>query len=485
MSTGSYFIVAPVGPSGIAFLGDQGEFVSLGQKRISQLADDGTVRATVEFARGEQAVTLHGYAPAAPTVTATGGAVDGLSYDAATQRFQFAVHPDAAPASVTVTPRLDTRVAMTQPPTGTEHRPLRCARSISSFSTFLGRPAIDGRGAVCGGAAAGCSGLPASVTSRRDRPVASPGGSTPIATAPPRTPVPTLDPSTEASAAWKTLVGVATVPNIFETPVGLAVDSLGVLYVADVTQHRLLRFNSVNGQFEGALGSPGTGPLQFQAPMGLAIDSQDNVYVAERGGNRIQKISPAGQFVSNFGEHGSQPGQFDAPFSVSVDSTDNLVVADARNNRVQKISPKTGELLANFGSLGQGKAQFNGPTSVGVGPFDNIYVADRGNNRIQIFDPQGSFIGAFGTPGDAATEFRLPAALAVSLSRGDLYVADTDNNRVVRYSPTSPDPVPMGQKGSGPDQFLSPGGVAIDRQGNVFVADTGNRRILRLAAPAR
>jgi DNA-binding beta-propeller fold protein YncE len=40
----------------------------------------------------------------------------------------------------------------------------------------------------------------------------------------------------------------------------------------------------------------------------------------------------------------------------------------------------------------------------------------------------------------------------------------------------------MGQKGSGPDQFQSPGGVAIDRQGNVYVADTGNRRILKLAA---
>jgi hypothetical protein len=46
VSSGSYYVVAPVGPSGIAFLGDEGKFVSLGDKRITQLVDDGTVQAT-------------------------------------------------------------------------------------------------------------------------------------------------------------------------------------------------------------------------------------------------------------------------------------------------------------------------------------------------------------------------------------------------------------------------------------------------------
>src|SRR5712692_5941916 len=112
-----------------------------------------------------------------------------------------------------------------------------------------------------------------------------PASTAPAPTAPVRTPVPTLDVATEANAQWKTLVGVKTIPDIFEAPVGVAVDSVGVLYVTDVTQHRLLRFNSANGQFQGVMGSPGTGPLQFQAPMGIAIDKEDNLYIAERGGN--------------------------------------------------------------------------------------------------------------------------------------------------------------------------------------------------------
>jgi hypothetical protein len=103
VSSGSYFIAAPVGPSGIAFLGDAGAFVSLGKKRISQLADDGTLQASVAFAAGEQAVTLHGFAPSTPRVSASGGSADEVAYDAATSRFRVAVHADAAPSTVNVT----------------------------------------------------------------------------------------------------------------------------------------------------------------------------------------------------------------------------------------------------------------------------------------------------------------------------------------------------------------------------------------------
>jgi hypothetical protein len=102
VSSGSYFVAAPVGPSGIAFLGDAGAFVSLGKKRISQLADDGTLRASVQFAAGEQAVTLHGFAASAPQVTVSGGSAEDVAFDVASQRFRVVVHPDAAPSTVNV-----------------------------------------------------------------------------------------------------------------------------------------------------------------------------------------------------------------------------------------------------------------------------------------------------------------------------------------------------------------------------------------------
>ena len=72
---GAYYVIVPMGPSGIAFLGDANKFVPLGKKRIAQLSDDGVVHAVVSFAAGEKEVVLQFYSPGEPVVTATVGRV--------------------------------------------------------------------------------------------------------------------------------------------------------------------------------------------------------------------------------------------------------------------------------------------------------------------------------------------------------------------------------------------------------------------------
>ncbi len=90
----AYFIVVPIGPSGIAFLGDRDQFVSLGKQRISQLSDNGTLRATIQFAPGEKIRTVHGYSAAAPMITATKGETSAPSYDVVRHQFTAAISPD-------------------------------------------------------------------------------------------------------------------------------------------------------------------------------------------------------------------------------------------------------------------------------------------------------------------------------------------------------------------------------------------------------
>jgi len=89
----AYYVVVPVGASGIGFLGDAGQFVSLGKKRITRLIDNGTLEATVAFADGEASRTLHGYSPAPPNVTALEGAVVAVTYDPTSQIFSVEVSP--------------------------------------------------------------------------------------------------------------------------------------------------------------------------------------------------------------------------------------------------------------------------------------------------------------------------------------------------------------------------------------------------------
>ncbi|MFI1092569.1 CBM35 domain-containing protein [Streptomyces sp. NPDC020917] len=102
VSDGTYWVVAPVGPSGIAFLGDKGKFVAHGGKRLEHVSDHGSVHATVAFAAGEGPVTLHGYAPRKPSASATHGSVGTVGYDAATKLFSVTVSAGAGDRAVVI-----------------------------------------------------------------------------------------------------------------------------------------------------------------------------------------------------------------------------------------------------------------------------------------------------------------------------------------------------------------------------------------------
>ena len=98
-SGGVFHVVVPIGPSGIAFLGDNNKFVTLGKKRIAALSDTGVLKATVLLAGSESNLVLAGYAPAKPYAWALGGSVGVVAYNAATRLFTVHVAPDASQTS--------------------------------------------------------------------------------------------------------------------------------------------------------------------------------------------------------------------------------------------------------------------------------------------------------------------------------------------------------------------------------------------------
>ena len=81
------------------------------------------------------------------------------------------------------------------------------------------------------------------------------------------------------------------------------------------------------------------GPIQdLYYPMGIAVDSLDNVYVADTFNDRVRKFTSSGVFVSKWGSRGSGDGQFNGPIAIAVDSLGNVYVADCDNDRVQKLT---------------------------------------------------------------------------------------------------------------------------------------------------
>jgi len=96
----SYYVVAPIGPSGMAFLGDTDKFVSCGKKRIEELNDYGSlVRVVIRFAPGEKHIGLHMYAPSKPLVWADSGTV-GRPVSEYGDRYRVTVFPDSAGSAI-------------------------------------------------------------------------------------------------------------------------------------------------------------------------------------------------------------------------------------------------------------------------------------------------------------------------------------------------------------------------------------------------
>ena len=89
------YVIAPVGRSGIAFLGDAEMIVGTGRQRISSIRDEpGQLTASLVLSPTEQSATLHGYSAARPAVSVKGGSAQPVAYDAATGHFTVQVSAD-------------------------------------------------------------------------------------------------------------------------------------------------------------------------------------------------------------------------------------------------------------------------------------------------------------------------------------------------------------------------------------------------------
>jgi hypothetical protein len=100
---GAYWIVVPVGPSGVGFLGDTNKFVSNGKARVAILRNAEELFARILFAKGEKRVRLTGFALAPPRVRARNGAIDNVVYDRQSRLFHFdLIAKPSAPRPVTL-----------------------------------------------------------------------------------------------------------------------------------------------------------------------------------------------------------------------------------------------------------------------------------------------------------------------------------------------------------------------------------------------
>ncbi|MGH9877350.1 MAG: SBBP repeat-containing protein, partial [Nitrososphaerales archaeon] len=97
------------------------------------------------------------------------------------------------------------------------------------------------------------------------------------------------------------------------------------------------------------LGSSVTGAGELNEPSGIAVDSYGNVYVADLTYGRIKKFTGDGKLIATWGFSGMGDSQFNFPHGIAIDSKGNVYVADTDNHRIQKFT-SDGKLTAKWGS---------------------------------------------------------------------------------------------------------------------------------------
>ena len=225
--------------------------------------------------------------------------------------------------------------------------------------------------------------------------------------------------------------GLPATSATFTAPTTVAVDSAGNLYIADQGASRIRKvdtsgnISTIAGSTTGATctnpiypacgdGGPAVNALLFQ-PYGVAVDSLGQVYIADTVDERVRKIDTSGNIngyafsgVDSFGLDGIPALQstYDTPEYVTLDSRDNLFVSGSHLYYVvQRIDASTNPIVNPVSSVAgwSGDPKYYGYCSSGTGcdggpavgaylnnfgvavdTSNNLYISDGGNNRVRF-----------------------------------------------------------------------------------------------------
>ena len=245
-----------------------------------------------------------------------------------------------------------------------------------------------------------------------------------------------------AVAAVTTLAGSGSTGSVdgsstvasFDFPVGLAVDSSGIVYVSEQNSNLIRKITSTGTVSllagSGALGSSdGNGSAaSFSRPNGIAVDASSNLYVAD-GYGLIRKISNAGA-VSTLSGNTTVSRACACAGGVAFDGSGNLYASVLSDSLIRKIS------TTGVSSILVAPGLPVGASSISIDSSGNIYAVDPNTHLVRKISPAGvsaTFAGsgiAGSTNGNAATaSFNFPNGLVVDKS-GTVYVADSRNTRI-------------------------------------------------------
>ncbi|TFW22253.1 hypothetical protein E4L96_08210 [Massilia arenosa] len=303
---------------------------------------------------------------------------------------------------------------------------------------------------------------------------------------------------------------------LFDSPMGLASDGQGGVYITDIDSQNIRRLRNgvvttVAGRanLQGGV-SPsgdykdGTGQeAGFQNPRNAVVGPDGNLFVSDAWAGTIRKVTPAGvvtTFAGRVDEHTQVDGplataRFENPDALAADADGNIYVADAgtvrvigRDGQVRTLAGAPGERVVRDGPVAT--ARFGTVAGIAVTASGALFVTDTNTVR-RLAD--GKVTTLAGVPNDltryangtgAEARFYFASGI-VADPDGTLYVAQFGAIRRVTpegvVSTLAGGPETGYADGTGAAaQFTGLSGLVPDGTGALLVADTQNRMIRRV-----
>lgn len=229
----------------------------------------------------------------------------------------------------------------------------------------------------------------------------------------------------------------------FSSPVGMAFDAAGNLFVAEWGAGRVSRIDATGNRTTFADGISG--------PSGLTIGSDGTIYVASYSRDEVYRFTPAG-------ERSTHVTGLATPAGIGFDRSGRLLIANRRTNQIVAVTGN-GQLETVIDGL---------QTPVGaVQTPDEGYVVSNIDGDITIVRPDGSRIQTgqtFGAPGPGIA----------TMTSGRVFVVDYGGTAIHEISPD-------GKSRIVADGLRSPVGLVVAPDGaSLLTAAWGDGAIYRI-----
>lgn len=319
-----------------------------------------------------------------------------------------------------------------------------------------------------------------------------------------------------------------------DDPGFLAIDTAGNLFFTEFTEaERVRRIDAATGNITTIAGGVGEGfagdggpatAALFDTPLGLAFDAAGSLYVADTNNGRVRRIDTGGVITTVAGGGGGGDGglavaaSVPEPVDVTFDSGGNLYIADRGTQTVRRVDTSTGVITTVAGNglsdidsdgIAAASAQIIPERVLAAG--DDVFFVEQARVRKVtaatglLSTVAGTLQAGFSGDGGPAAAAQLGVGLRLAIdAAGNLYIADPQNRRVRRVAAGSGTITTVAGTGAACDPPTDPCGdgglataaqigidtltqydglgIAVDAAGNLFIGDSANHRIRRVDA---